>query len=85
MENLHNKIVKTFVIRLIMYILAAILTVCAIGLLVWSSYYFNLSPTVVNTVFFGIFAVSFAVWWLWHDTKREIMREHKDNQIPHKK
>lgn len=83
-SDLHGKIVKTFIIRLVLYTTGSIASVIATGYLMYLLNTLAIPMTIVVPVAIALFAMAFAVWWLWHDTKREIMQEHMKDQRPKK-
>ena len=82
MSDLHGKIVRTFLIRLFLYIIVAIASVVSIAALMWVVHTYNIPTTLVVPVAIFLFALTVGVWWLWHDTKREIMDSHIKEQKP---
>ena len=82
MNDLHGKIVRTFLIRLVLYTVGSIVSVIAMGYLFYLLNTLAIPMTIVVPVAIALFAMAFAVWWLWHDTKREIMQEHMKDQKP---
>jgi ABC-type nickel/cobalt efflux system permease component RcnA len=82
MSDLHGKIVRTFLTRLFLYITGAIASVVSIAALMWVVHTYNIPTTLVVPVAIFLFALTVGVWWLWHDTKREIMDSHIKEQKP---
>lgn len=82
MNDLHGKIVRTFLIRLVLYTVGSIASVIAVGYLFYFLNTLAIPMTIVVPVAIALFSMAFAMWWLWHDTKREIMQEHMKDQKP---
>ena len=82
MNDLHGKIVRTFLIRLVLHTVGGIASVIAMGYLFYLLNTLAIPMTIVVPIAIALFAMAFAVWWLWHDTKREIMQEHMKDQKP---
>ena len=80
MKDLHGKIVRAFIIRLILYTVGSIATLAAVSYLMYLFHTMAIPMTIVVPIAIALFAMVFAVWWLWHDTKQEIMQEHMKNQ-----
>lgn len=81
-SDLHGKIVRTFLIRLMLYTVGSIASVVAVGYLMYFLNTMAIPLTIVVPIAIVVFAMAFAVWWLWHDTKQEIMQEHHKNTRP---
>ena len=84
MNDLHNKIVRTFAMRLVLYTVGSISALVAFSYLMYVLNTLAIPMTIVVPIAIALFSMAFAVWWLWHDTKREIMQEHMKNQRPKK-
>lgn len=82
MSDLHGKIVRTFLIRLVLYTVGSIASVIAVGYLMYLLNTLAIPMTIVVPIAIVVFSMSFAVWWLWHVTKREIMDQHHKNIKP---
>ena len=77
MRDPHTQVIHLFLARLVIWTLAFVTAIGAIGALYWAVYTYNIPQTMVVPIFFFVGCVVIAVWWLWHDSKRKVMDEHK--------
>jgi len=82
MSDLHGKIVRTFLTRLLLYFFGTIAAVGSTAALMWVVHTYNIPTTLVVPVAVFLFALVAGVWWLWHDTKQQIVNEHMKDQRP---
>ena len=81
-EDLHGKVVRTFLVRLLVYTAASIVAVGYIAVLMWAVHTYNIPTTLVVPAAIFLLALITGVWFLLHDTKQQILDEHRKDTRP---
>jgi hypothetical protein len=81
-EDLHGKIVRTFLLRLVLYTILVIASIATLSMLMWVVHTLNIPMSLVVPTAILIFGAAFAVWYLWHETKREVVDKHRKDTRP---
>jgi hypothetical protein len=82
MNDLHQKVLRIFLLRLFLYSVAGSALISGIGFLLYLVHSYEIPVTLVVPIFILLLSIFLCISWLWHDTKYKVLDQ---NRIPPKK